>query len=171
MSTGKNLGPFLLPYADASFKPFWRQSASSMRPQSIPLLPASNVGPLALLLFTSSGPWFYAPPRGMTIDVDNPCEVCLLDIRGGLQGSNQWQGLVSAAGDVAESIQMEALWTRHECDDCSKLVVFQGQQVRVRAAVADGLTATRHRKCSIHGCTSPLIDLRAQTRCVRVSRR
>lgn len=69
------------------------------------------------------------------------------------------------AGEVVLQIRKEALYTKHECALCCRVINIGGQEVRVRAATTDGLTATRHRKCSRHGCNNELVDLRPQTRC------
>ena len=92
-------------------------------------------------------------------------EVPILDIRGSLSGANSWRGLVEAALEANLRIRKEALYSKHECSLCCTVINFEGQQIQVRAATADGLTATRYRKCSRHGCTNDLIDMRPQTRC------
>lgn len=114
------------------------------------------------------GPWWYIAPRGQQIVADRPTEVPILDIRGSPCGANNWPGLDLAAEEIALEIQRDGLWPRHECDACSTLVSIEGEQVRVRAATADGLTATRFRKCSRHGCTNDLPDHRPKTRCAKV---
>ena len=64
--------------------------------------------------------------------------------------------------EVLSTLWERAGWTGHACDVCRKNITFKGELYSVKAAVVDGITATRHDKCVFHGCRLDLPGMGGQ---------
>lgn len=103
---------------------------------------------------TTTGPWWYIAPPGQQVIVDRPTEVPIRDEAGNLTGANNWKGLLHELELLLFDIQKQGLYTRHECRLCCQKVTMWGQELSVRGAVCDGLTAVRREKCATYRCTN-----------------
>lgn len=75
-----------------------------------------------------------------------------MDMTGELDGANAWEGLRREVGVEGKRVWADAGFTGHSCDTCRQDVEVDGSVHSVQAAVVDGITATRHPKCAVHGC-------------------
>ncbi|CAN0192652.1 unnamed protein product, partial [Laminaria digitata] len=89
----------------------------------------------------------------------DPKEVEILEVLGGLSGVNVWPELRVPLDEVDHENTSQAFWTKHACDGCRKDTDIEGGPHSVQAASVDGLTATRHIKYKIRGCTLDLPGL------------
>ncbi|CAN0495213.1 unnamed protein product [Ectocarpus sp. 12 AP-2014] len=111
------------------------------------------------------GPFWHAPPVGQPIRADRPHEVAIYDERGSLSGVNSWGGLLTELDKLLVDVQREGLYTRHECRLCCQRIEVSGEEVHVRGAVCDGLTACRRPKCAVYGCADGLCGTRGSRYC------
>jgi len=70
---------------------------------------------------TTAGPWWYCAPPGQRVVADTPTEVAIL-AKAGISGANNWPELADSADGVTRQIRRDGLWTKHECDGCSKMI-------------------------------------------------